>query len=132
MLTAQNPENWQTVYTYYPNGKLYTRTISGNITATMTYDALNRQVTKSYSDGTPSVRFCYDGAHYENGNCTGSDANEVGFLTGAGNQASSGRYKHQVLGLMRWSSQTTGGQTYTFGTQSGDGYTYDTSTAPPG
>ena len=35
------------------------------MTTTLTYDALNRLVTKTYSDSTPDARFCYDGKVYD-------------------------------------------------------------------
>lgn len=51
------------------------------------YDALNRATTKTYSDGTPTVRYCYDGNIYNQGgqNCAnGGVALSVGRLTGVG------------------------------------------------
>jgi RHS repeat-associated protein len=42
------------------NGNLLTKTDARNITATYTYDALNRLSAQSYSDGTPGVNFAYD------------------------------------------------------------------------
>jgi RHS repeat-associated protein len=77
---------------------------------------------------TPQVDWCYDGRTYNGTGCTGSPtAGEIGFLTAAGNSVSWTEYRHQELGLVRWSRQTTGGISYAFETDPathGDGYTY--------
>jgi YD repeat-containing protein len=54
---------WSMAYTYDPNGNLATRTDARNITATYTYDALNRPTYLSYSsypDGTADKSWVYD------------------------------------------------------------------------
>ncbi|MGH9843172.1 MAG: hypothetical protein ACREEM_30915, partial [Blastocatellia bacterium] len=53
---------WSMKYTYQANGNLATRVDARNITATYSYDGLNRNTGVSYSDGTPAVNRYYDGA----------------------------------------------------------------------
>jgi RHS repeat-associated protein len=51
---------WTMKYVYDDNGNLSSRTDARNVTATYTYDALNRNKQVSYTDGTPTVKRCYD------------------------------------------------------------------------
>jgi RHS repeat-associated protein len=53
---------WTMGYNYDNNGNLSTRIDARNITSTYAYDALNRNTTITYSDGTPDVLRVYDGA----------------------------------------------------------------------
>jgi RHS repeat-associated protein len=53
---------WSLGYTYDNNGNLATKTDARGVTATYTYDALNRNTAISYSDSTPAVVRYYDGA----------------------------------------------------------------------
>ncbi len=46
--------------TYDANGNVLTATDANGITITNTYDALNRPLTRTYSDGTPAVTSIYD------------------------------------------------------------------------
>ena len=71
---AINPESGTTCYALYSggscqyasasgydaNGNLLTKTDARGITTTYTYDGLNRLLTKTYSDGTPSAIYAYD------------------------------------------------------------------------
>jgi len=60
-LTSEtHPESGTTVYGYDDNGNLTTRIDARGIVTTNTYDALNRLVSSSYSDGTPTVTYSYD------------------------------------------------------------------------
>lgn len=38
---------------------------------TYQYDSAQRLLSKTYSDGTPSVQYCYDGAEYQAGSTPG-------------------------------------------------------------
>jgi RHS repeat-associated protein len=67
LATAQNPESGTINYTYDADGDLYQRvapapnqTGSTKETTSYTYDALNRLIAKTYSDGTPGAAFYYD------------------------------------------------------------------------
>jgi hypothetical protein len=91
---------------------------------------LNRPITKSYalSLATPVASFCYDGQVYSGTGCVaGTASQEAGLLTGVGNANSSTEYRHQALGLVRWSQQITNGVPYTFEadhSSHADGYVY--------
>jgi RHS repeat-associated protein len=68
LLTAFNPESGTIIYAYDANGNLKTKTApqpnqtgSATVTTTYAYDALNRLLSKTFSDGTtPSATYNYD------------------------------------------------------------------------
>ena len=53
-------------YTYDANGNVQTKRDARSIVTTYSYDVTNRELTRSYSDGTPTVTLAYD-----QGNCLG-------------------------------------------------------------
>ncbi len=53
---------WSIGYAYDNDGNLTTRTDARGVTATYTYDNLNRNTLINYSDGTPTIWNYYDGA----------------------------------------------------------------------
>ena len=55
LVSATNPENGTMTYAYDPNGNLTEKTDARGVKTTMTYDALNRAISKVYS-GTNSRR----------------------------------------------------------------------------
>jgi RHS repeat-associated protein len=82
LLCASNPENSSAAcpttatsshtagtvgYSYDANSNLSTRTDARNIVTTYTYDSLNRNTQKSYSDGTPTATFLYDASSAQYG-----------------------------------------------------------------
>ncbi len=58
---AVNPESGTISYTYDDDGNLSSKLDARSITTTYAYDALHRLTQKSYSDGTATVRYGYDG-----------------------------------------------------------------------
>ena len=60
LLTSTNPEVGTLTYTYDANGNVLTKKDARAITTTYGYDALNRELTRTYSDGTPTVTTTYD------------------------------------------------------------------------
>ena len=71
-------------YTYDADGNLATKVAaagaSSNIQTTFTYDALDRALTKTYTDGTPTVTYCYDGPLRRVSDPTGNRPSHVGEL----------------------------------------------------
>lgn len=55
--TSGNPDSnsWTGGFSYDNNGNVLTTTDAKGTTITSTYDALNRALTRTYSDGTPTV-----------------------------------------------------------------------------
>jgi RHS repeat-associated protein len=96
---------WTAGFSYDNNGNILTTTDAKNVTITSTYDALNRAVTKSYSDTiTPPVTFTYDevAVPYSKGK-----------LTKVSSMISETRYaSYDIMGRMLSSQQATDGQTY--------------------
>jgi len=68
VVSTKNPESGTVLYTYYPDGPLQTRvapapnqTGSTTLTTTYSYDADHRLTQKTYTDGTATVKYGYDG-----------------------------------------------------------------------
>ncbi|MGH8244958.1 MAG: RHS repeat-associated core domain-containing protein, partial [Gammaproteobacteria bacterium] len=66
------------------------------------YDGLDRPTVRRYSDGTPAVTFGYD------------TPGNKGRLTSVSSSVSATSYDYDALGRIKESTQTIGGQTYTF------------------
>jgi len=96
---------WTAAFSYDNNGNLLTATGAGNVTITNNYDALNRAVTRSYSDSvTPTVDFTYDDA---------AVLNSKGKLTKISSSISEMRYtSYDKMGRLLVSEQATDGQSY--------------------
>jgi RHS repeat-associated protein len=67
LTSVSNPESGGINYSYDANGNIGTKTApapnqpsTATVTTTFAHDALNRLTQKSYSDGTPTVRYGYD------------------------------------------------------------------------
>ena len=67
----QSPDTGATSRTFDAAGNVLTRTDAKGITATMTYDALNRPLTVSYPDSTQNITYAYDEANSVTG-CSSS------------------------------------------------------------
>ncbi|HXM51037.1 MAG TPA: RHS repeat-associated core domain-containing protein [Pyrinomonadaceae bacterium] len=110
LTSATNPESGTVSYQYDNNGNLTSKTDARPITTTFAYDALNRAVTRSYSDSTPTVTYTYDAA---------SVANSKGRLTSVSSSVSTTNYTaYDALGRLTSSNQVTDGETYSMS----DGY----------
>lgn len=65
LTSATNPESGHVNYTYDAGGNLLTKTDARSVTASYSYDALNRNTTVDYSDTAtiiPDIQRFYDGA----------------------------------------------------------------------
>ncbi len=101
LLSAQNPESGTINYAYDANGNLTGKTDARSVSATMTYDGLNRIKTKTYSDGTPAVTYTYD----QTGDAKGT-------LYSVVSGADSTVYTHDAVGRAVTSTQTTANTAY--------------------
>ncbi|NLV29673.1 MAG: RHS repeat protein [Acidobacteria bacterium] len=91
LLQASNPESGNTNYSYMESGDLLTRTDARNISAAYSYDALQRLLTKDYSDSTPDVT-------YEYHTSATSTAPDIGNLKSASSSVASAYYVYNSLG----------------------------------
>ncbi len=119
--TSGNPDNnsWTGGFTYDNNGNVLTTTDAKGTTITNTYDALNRALTRTYSDGTPTVTNFYDGE-----GLPAVPDHSKGKLTKVASSVSESKYtEFDLLGRLKESQQYTDGNTYT------SKYTYNLSGA---
>jgi len=108
--------SWSVKYSYDNNGNVVLTTDANNRTVTGTYDTLNRLTLRDYSDATPDVTFTFDNP---------SIPNSKGQLTQVSSSVSQTNFtSFDELGRVKSSSQTTGGETYSF-----TDYSYDLSGA---
>ncbi len=108
--TSGNPDNnsWAAGMTYDANGNVLTTTDAKDTTITITYDALNRPLSRTYEDGTPTVNLYYDG----NGLSSVPDFSK-GQLTKVTNGISATEYvAFDNFGRLTRSKQITDGVTY--------------------
>lgn len=109
--TTGNPGNnsWTAGFTYDNNGNVLTAKDAKNTEITNTYDALNRPLTRSYSDGTPTVTNYYDGAGLPS-----VPSFSKGKLTRVSSSVSDSSYTDfDPMGRLEQFQQITDGQTYT-------------------
>jgi RHS repeat-associated protein len=92
LLTSNNPEVGTITYTYDANGNLATKRDARSVTTTYRYDALNRETSRIYSNGDPTVTSAYDEA-----NCLGLAAcQNIGHRTSITDAAGSAAWSYQV------------------------------------
>lgn len=98
---------WTTCYVYDPNGNVTTKTDNRGISITYNYDDLNRLLSKTYTDSTPSVTFQYDASSHAGA------SNDIGQLTsatitaGSSTLAQTTPYAYDLLGRLLNESQCT-------------------------
>jgi RHS repeat-associated protein len=104
LTSATNPESGTISYQYDANGNLTQKTDARGVTATYAYDALNRAVSRTYSDSTPAVTYTYDAS---------TVTNSKGRLTSVSSSVSATSYSgYDAVGKIIGSSQTTDNQSY--------------------
>jgi RHS repeat-associated protein len=104
---ATHPENGHTIFDYDDSGNLAHRTDARNVVTTNVYDPLNRLLTQSYSDGTPTVTYSYDTATLGVGQVAGVSSSVAGYSY----------TQYDALGRVTSSTQTVDGTPYTIGYQ---------------
>jgi len=92
LLTSANPEVGTIAYSYDANANIATKKDARNITATYGYDALNRETSRAYSNGDPSVSTAYDQPA-----CLGLSAcSNIGHRTSMTDAAGSESWAYQI------------------------------------
>ncbi len=112
LLSADNPEDTGLIsYAYDDNGNLTSKTDARGVVTTLAYDTIGRISVKSYSDGTPTERFCYDGKVLSGASCV-TPGTAIPFSAGRLTMSDSVYNQRQVqafdpLGRVLSDSQTT-------------------------
>lgn len=102
--SAFNPESGTTTYHYDANGNLTSKADARSITTTFRPDLFGRVTKKTYSDGTPTVYYCYDGQTWSVSACAGTAAApSINRLTQVTSSASQVPGPHEIVHLA-WST----------------------------
>ena len=110
LTSATNPESGQITYNYDNDGTLTSKVEHGrNITTTYTPDVLHRITSKTYSNGDPTVHYCYDGNQTPCGAPSVPNGNGVGRRTGMGDASGNKAWWYDALGRTTETSQTVTG-----------------------
>jgi RHS repeat-associated protein len=92
MLTSTNPEVGTITYTYDADGSVATKKDARNITTTYGYDPLNRESSRTYSNGDPTITTTYDQSA-----CLGlSPCQNIGIRTSMTDGVGSEAWSYQV------------------------------------
>lgn len=127
--TYLNGTQYSTAYSYTKGGSLCSgnpnsvcvRTDPRGITATYAYDGLNRVTSITYSDGTPTVTYCYDG---NNSTCISggySSSYGKGRRTAMSDGSGNTGWSYNSVGLVQTEQRTIAGIEKTISY----GYNYD-------
>jgi RHS repeat-associated protein len=122
LTNATNPESGATSYSYDPNSNLITKTSpkpnqtgTATVTATYSYEALNRLTQKSFNDGlTPTAKYGYDGLALTGCATTPpalADINPVGASTAMCDGAGAESWSHDPMGRVLTDARNTNGVT---------------------
>jgi len=110
--SVQSPDTGTTSYVYDAAGNAIQRTDAKGVTSASTYDALNRQTARTYTDSSLNIAYFYDEPNTTTG-CTTSYP--VGKLTRIVENAVTTTYCYDAGGNMMQKRQTQGTQTDTTG-----------------
>jgi RHS repeat-associated protein len=120
LLTSTNPETGTICYGtfsgsqcqlngYDADGNLVAKTDARGITTTYAYDPLNREISRTYSNGDPTIT-----THYDEANCLGlAQCANIGQRTSMTDAAGSESWSFDVVDRMHRDLRTTGGITKT-------------------
>ena len=116
LTSSTNPESGATTYTYDADGNVSTKVDARGITtcfgtwtgtscnATTGYDAINRVLKKTYSDGTPAANFIYDSVSISG---VATPQNAVGRLVEESTSNTASVFSYDPVGRAAWNVQCT-------------------------
>ncbi|MHB8486277.1 MAG: RHS repeat-associated core domain-containing protein [Candidatus Acidiferrales bacterium] len=103
LTNSTNPEAGTVTYTYDNDGNVATKKDGRGITTTYGYDALNRILGMTYTNGDRSVTYSYDGS-----GCLGQSAcYNIGSRTGMTDAGGSESWSYSIMGRMEADQRTT-------------------------
>jgi YD repeat-containing protein len=109
LLTSSNPEAGTITYSYNPDSTVFSKKDARNITTTYTYDAIQRERSRTYSNGDPTVSITYDET-----NCLGlPHCDNVGHRTSSTDAAGSEIWSYDVPDRIHKEQRTTSAITKT-------------------
>jgi RHS repeat-associated protein len=104
LLTSNNPEAGTITYSYNPDNTVFSKKDARNITTTYTYDAIHRELSRTYSNGDPTVSTKYDET-----NCLGlTHCDNIGHRTSSTDAAGSEIWAYDVPDRIHKEQRTTG------------------------
>jgi RHS repeat-associated protein len=114
---ANNPESGTLSYDEYDgNGNLKKKTDARGVITNYTYDVLDRQMKRSYNDGTPEVNYFYDAQTLPTGApalARGASIGQLLAVTYGGATSINGNYTgYDAIGRANKSAQVTNGQAF--------------------
>ena len=109
LLTSNNPEAGSVTYAYDLNGNAATKKDARGITITYSFDALNRSLGMTYSNGDPSVVYSYDQSSANGLSIT----NGIGRRTSMTDAAGSEAWSYDSMGRELTDKRTTNSITKT-------------------
>jgi YD repeat-containing protein len=103
--------SWSTCYYPYDgNGNLVQKTDNRGISINYSYDALNRLLSKTYSDGTPQATFAYDTSSITPPSGTSNLVGELTLATvatGSTTLAQTSSFQYDPMGRLQYEQQCT-------------------------
>ena len=104
---TQSGTYWTGCYSYDGNGNLTQKVDNRGITIGYSYDALNRLLTKTYSDSTPAVAFAYDSTSISGRSNDTGEMTQATVSNGSGILAQTNAYAFDQIGRLLDEQQCT-------------------------
>ncbi len=105
LVSETHPENGATTYLWDDGGRRLQKTDARGVTATTTWDVLDRPLAVDYSDATPDVTYAYDLGAYG-----------IGRLYSVSNAHATSVYSYDAMGRVVREEQTIGGLNFSLQT----------------
>jgi RHS repeat-associated protein len=99
--------SWTTCYGYDGNSNLLKKTDNRGTSISYSYDALNRLLSKSYSDSTPPVAFTYDISSITGHSNDVGQLTQANVTTGSTTLATTNPYSYDTMGRLKGEQQCT-------------------------